>query len=153
MRDLGDKWDLSNKIRFVRPPLEGSYHVSSFHLKLVDDGLGKVGGGGGSLDVPRLELAILDDLVDGRGDRVGLLVQTEVSQQHAGGEDHGSCEGRDNASVGYITFAKSHPAEDSQGLATFFPAMSAATCRQPGSKRLSTNNASVSKSGLQLNEV
>jgi len=90
MRDLGDKWDLSNKIRFVRPPLEGSYHVSSFHLKLVDDGLGKVGGGGGSLDVPRLELAILDDLVDGRGDRVGLLVQTEVSQQHAGGEDHGS---------------------------------------------------------------
>lgn len=66
---------------------DGPYPSES--LELLDDGLGEIRGRGGSLDVPRLELAILDDLVDGRGDRVGLLVQTEVSQQHARREDHG----------------------------------------------------------------
>jgi hypothetical protein len=66
---------------------DGPYPSQS--LELLDNGLGEIRGRGGSLDVPRLELAIVDDLVDCRGDRVGLLVQTEVSQQHARREDHG----------------------------------------------------------------
>ena len=43
--------------------------------------------------------------------------------------------------------------KDSQGLATFFPAMSAATCRQPGSNRLFTKELERQDLWLRLNKA
>jgi hypothetical protein len=63
-------------------------HLQS--LELVEDGLGELVGGGGTAHVRGADLAISDDGVGGLGDTVSMLVEAEMSEQHAAGQEHSS---------------------------------------------------------------
>lgn len=63
-------------------------HLNS--LELVEDGLGELVGGGGAAHVGGADLALSDNSVGGLGDAVSMLIEAEVSQQHAAGQEHSS---------------------------------------------------------------
>lgn len=58
-------------------------------LHLVEDGAGELVGGGVAAHVGGADLALGNDGVDGLGDAVGVVVEAEVAEEHAAGEDQG----------------------------------------------------------------
>lgn len=63
-------------------------HLNS--LELVEDGLGELVGGGGAAHVGSADLTLGDNSVGGLRDAVSMLIETEVSQQHAARQEHSS---------------------------------------------------------------
>lgn len=68
-------------------PRTGSIVASLQGLHLVQDGLGELLCRGLAAHVAGADLAVGDDGVDGLGDAVGVVVEAEVAQQHAAGQD------------------------------------------------------------------
>jgi len=68
--------------------------VGEYDLQVRDDGKGKVGGGAGTAHVGGLDSAAQDGLGDSVGNLVGVVIETEVTEHHNGGEDHCAGVGR-----------------------------------------------------------
>lgn len=58
-------------------------------LELLEDGLGEVLGGGVTTNIGSGDLLIGQDTVDGIREGVGVLAETDVTEHHGTGEEHG----------------------------------------------------------------
>ena len=66
---------------------DSTNHTSSLPLHGVEDSAGELLGGGVAAHVASPVGALGDNVVDGLGDAVGVVVETKVTQHHAAGED------------------------------------------------------------------
>lgn len=64
-------------------------HPSKPTLHLVQNGAGELMGGAVTAHITSADRALGNDVVDGLGDAVGMLVKTQVTEHHGSGKEHG----------------------------------------------------------------